>query len=148
MLPTITRNDSSAPVGYRSRFLPEIDDLFPGFLRSPLGEWDGWIPSADLTESEEEFVLQMELPGFTRSDVEITVDNGVLTVSGERSVQEEDEVSYHLRERGTRQFRRSFMLPRSVNQDDVRANLQDGVLTVELPKAAEARPRRIEVKAG
>ncbi len=147
MLPTITRNSSSLPTGHRSRVLPEIDDVLSGFFGRPFGEWQGWAPSADLAETEDKFVLQMEVPGFRRSEIEITVDDGVLTVSGQRSAEEREDVDYHLRERGSRQFRRSFMLPRSVNQDDVEASLQDGVLTVELPKAAEARPRRIEVKS-
>lgn len=146
MLPTITRNRSSTPVGVRSRILPEVDDLIAGFFRSPSGEWEGWNPMADLTETEDAFVLEMELPGFSRSDVDITVEDGILTASGERSVGDAEDVNYHLRERGSRRFRRSFMLPGSVNQDEVTATLRSGILTVQLPKAPEARPRRIEVE--
>lgn len=149
MLPT-TRSTRSAR-GNRPAtgwsILPEIDYLFDDLVGRTSAGWTGWTPSADLYENDEAYVLEMELPGFSRQDIELTVERNVLTVGGQRSAEEEAEgVTYHLRERGTSRFSRSFALPRSMDAEGVEARFDNGVLTVTLPKAVEARPKRIEVK--
>lgn len=146
MLPTTRSTRANRPAA-RWSLLPDFDYLFDDLVgRTPAG-WTGWTPSADLIENDEAYVLEMELPGFSREDIELTVERNVLTVSGRRSVEEETEdVTFHLRERGTTRFSRSFALPRSMDGDGVEARFDNGVLTVTLPKAAEARPKRIEVK--
>lgn len=146
MLPT-TRSTRTSRPATRWSLLPEIDYLFDDLVGRTSAGWSGWTPSADLIENDDAYVLEMELPGFSRDDIELTVERNVLTVSGQRSAEEETEnVTYHLRERGTARFSRSFALPRSMNAEGVEARFDNGVLTVTLPKAAEARPKRIEVK--
>lgn len=146
MLPT-TRNARSTRPAARWSLLPDFEYLFDDIAGRTSAGWTGWTPSADLYENDEAYVLEMELPGFSNEDIELTVERNVLTVTGQRSVQEESEdVTFHLRERGTTRFSRSFALPRSMDGDAVEARFDNGVLTVTLPKAAEARPKRIEVK--
>lgn len=146
MLPTTRSTRTNRPAA-RWSFLPEIDYLFDDLVGRTSAGWTSWNPTADLFENDEAYVLEMELPGFSREDIELTVERNVLTVTGQRSVQEESEdVTFHLRERGTTRFSRSFALPRSMDGDAVEARFDNGVLTVTLPKAAEARPKRIEVK--
>lgn len=129
---------------------PELGTMLDDFFGRSLSSWSAWTPAADLYENEDAFVLEMELPGFDLDDIELTMERGVLTVAGSRSVQESEETegrTYHLRERSVDRFTRSYALPRSVNAEDIDASFAEGVLTVTLPKAPEARPRRIEVKA-
>lgn len=146
MLPTTRSTRTNRPAA-RLSLLPDIDYLFDDLVGRTSAGWTGWNPSADLFENDDAYVLEMELPGFSRDDIELTVERNVLTVSGQRSAEEEIEnVTYHLRERGTARFSRSFALPRSMDTEGVEARFDNGVLTVTLPKAAEARPKRIEVK--
>ncbi len=130
---------------------PDLGNLFDEFFGQPMSTWSAWTPVADLYETPEAFVLEMELPGFDLDDIELTMEKGVITVTGERKVEEEKENgvgrTYHLRERSMERFTRSYSLPRSVEPDRVDASFANGVLYVTLPKAAEAKPRRIEVKA-
>ena len=109
----------------------------------------GWCPVVDVHESKDELVLQAELPGLGSEDVELSVENGVLTISGEKkqSREEGEEGSeYHLVERRYGRFERRFSLPRSVDPEKVKAEFANGVLTITLPKAEAAKPRRIEIK--
>ena len=104
------------------------------------------VVPADLYETEEGYGLELELPGFRESEIDVTVDRGVLTIAGARS--EEDEETgrtYHVRERRNEHFARSFSLPASIRGEDVAARLDAGVLTVELPKSPEAKPHRVTV---
>jgi len=108
-----------------------------------------WCPVVDVRESKDELALQAELPGIRSEDVNVSVENGVLTISGEKKheIEEGQESSdYHLVERRYGRFERSFSLPRSVDAERVKAEFANGVLTVTLPKAEAAKPRRIEVK--
>jgi HSP20 family protein len=108
-----------------------------------------WYPVVDVREAEGELVLQAELPGLRSEDVNVGVENGVLTISGEKKqhVEEGHEGSnYRLVERRYGRFERSFTLPRSVDAQKVQAEFANGLLTVTLPKAEAAKPRRIEVQ--
>jgi len=151
MLPTTSSGRRvAARRPWTGNMVPELSNMLDDFFGRPLNSWSAWTPAADLFETEDAFVLEMELPGFGLDDIELTMERGVLTVSGSRSIEETEETegrTYHLRERSVDRFSRSYALPRSVNPDDIDANFAEGVLRVVLPKAPEAKPRRIEVKA-
>lgn len=107
-----------------------------------------WVPPVSVEERDHEIHLTAELPGMNDDSVEITLENNVLTISGEkREAREEGEASgrYHLVERSFGAFRRSFTLPRTVRADGITADFEHGLLTVRLPKAEEAVSRKIEV---
>lgn len=106
-----------------------------------------WGPAANLREAENEYVLSAELPGMKAKDVEIDVQDNVLTVSGEKKTErsESNGGHWHLSERSEGRFERSFSLPRSVDPDSIRADFENGVLTVHLPKRAEAKGRRVSI---
>ena len=127
-------------------FTRDIDRWFDRTWGSDLG--GSWGPVVDVRETEDALVLEAELPGLRSDDVSVSVEDGVLTVAGEkkREVEEGTEGGYHFTERRYGRFERSFRLPRSLNTEDVRAEFSNGVLTITLPKAEEAKPRRIEVK--
>jgi len=146
MLPTTSTSRNAAINRARSPFDSDFGILLEDFLFRPTNGWEAWRPVADLYELDDVFMLEMELAGFQRDDVDITVDKGVLTVTGQRTTQEtESEPTFYLRERSVERFSRSFSLPSSVDQDSVKAELENGLLRVSLPKTAEAKPRRIEV---
>ena len=104
-------------------------------------------PEADFYETENEFVLEMDLPGFQQDDVELTVEKGVLSISGERTIERDEEKgNYHLRERSWGKFSRSFSIPHTIDADGVEAAFNKGVLMVKMPKAAEALARKIQIR--
>lgn len=107
-----------------------------------------WQPPVDIFENEaRELVLRAELPGLRRDDIDITIENGTLTIKGERKQDEGvREDRYHRLERAYGHFSRSFTLPNTVDSSRVRAEYRDGVLTIVLPVRAEARPRQIQVE--
>ena len=101
----------------------------------------------DVRHEGDDWLIEAELPGLSREDIEITVENGVLTIAGKiNKSTEQEEAGYHLCERRHGKFSRSFKLPSTADGDQVNANLQDGILTLRVPTRAEAKPRRIEVK--
>lgn len=106
----------------------------------------GWVPPVDIQETEEGYRLTAELPGLTREDINITLENNVLRLSGERRLEKDvKKESYHRIERSYGNFQRSFSLPHQVNGDKVEASFKDGVLTISVPKAEQARPRKIAI---
>lgn len=107
-----------------------------------------WIPPADITEYADRFVLQLDVPGVSIEAIEITLDQGVLTISGERAAQAEaKDVERSRRERLHGRFHRRFTLPETVDAAGVRATSRNGILEVTIPKQAKAQPRRIEIAA-
>ncbi|MFQ6672587.1 MAG: Hsp20/alpha crystallin family protein [Candidatus Tectimicrobiota bacterium] len=107
----------------------------------------GWYPAVDMYDHGSELVLKAELPGMRKGDIDIHVENNVLTVRGQRSRDEKiSEDNYFRTERSYGSFTRSFTLPSTVDVKKIAANYKDGILTVTLPKAEEAKPRQIEVK--
>ena len=109
----------------------------------------GWRPLAtDVMETTDDVRVAMEIPGIDPKEIEITIDNNVLRISGEkRTVRNEEEGgAYRLTERRYGRFERSFVLPRDVRSDAVDASYEHGVLTVMLPKREESKPRRVEVR--
>lgn len=106
----------------------------------------GWSPSVDIYESENKLVLEAELPGMKREDFELSIENNVITLRGERRFEKKDEGdNYHRVERAYGSFTRSFNLPRTVSTEDIKAEFKNGVLSVALPKKEEAKARRIEI---
>lgn len=106
-----------------------------------------WAPSVDITENAEEFQIKTELPEVKKEDVKIHVEDGVLTLSGERKQEkEEKDKKWHRVERSYGSFMRSFTLPTNVDDAKIRAELKDGILTLRLPKSASAKPKTVEVK--
>lgn len=107
-----------------------------------------WMPAINIEENKDALVLTAELPGIKEDDIEVELENNVLTISGEKSEERtegEEERRYHVWERTYGAFRRSFTLPRTVKPEDISAHFEDGVLRVHLPKVAEAKGRKIEI---
>ena len=137
-------------------FQREVNRLFEDFFRAPAraggaeGMFAAAAPRVDVTESERDYEITAELPGIDEKDVELTLANNLLTIRGEKKTErEEKDKNYYLSERSFGSFRRSIPLPAEVDEDKVEARFKNGVLTVRLPKSAEAqaKTRRIEVKA-
>src|SRR5437870_11131950 len=106
-----------------------------------------WMPLADITEDDKEYLIKAELPEMKKEDVKVTVENGVLTISGERKFeQEEKKRKFHRVERGYGTFMRSFTLPDDADFNKVNAQFKNGVLMVHVPKSERAQPKQIEVK--
>jgi HSP20 family protein len=108
-----------------------------------------WTPLVDITEDDKEYLIKAELPEVKKEDVKVTVENGTLTITGERKFEkEEKDKKYHRIERAYGSFMRSFLLPEGAAGEKVSADFKDGVLKVHLPKSAEAKPKSIDVKVG
>jgi HSP20 family protein len=108
-----------------------------------------WSPSVDIYENKDQIVLEAELPGMRPENVDISIENNVLTIHGERKFEKKDEQdNFHRVERSYGSFTRSFTLPPTVTSDNVDASFDNGVLKLTLAKREEAKPRRIEIKPG
>jgi HSP20 family protein len=133
-----------------SRLPERWDDLFGRVLApfdSELFGGGGWCPSLDIAEEGDSVIVKAELPGMTAGDVELSVDRNMLTISGEKKDESEQKDSnyYHV-ERRYGKFQRTISLPNEVDRDRIEAKMDNGVLTVTLPKSEEAKPKRIQVK--
>jgi HSP20 family protein len=129
-------------------FSRDVDRLFDAFFG---GEREArrWVPQMDLVEAEDHFVLKADLPGLDDGDVSIEVQDGTLTISGERKAEHESrERGWYRIERSFGSFSRSLTLPDRVDPDGISANFDRGVLEVRIPKPEEHKPRRVEIKAG
>jgi len=112
-----------------------------------LGALSAWYPSVDIAEGKDEFTVKVELPGLSKNDVKISLQEDVLTISGEKKKESETkDRNYHRVERNFGNFIRSFRLPSMVKNEKIDANYKDGVLTITLPKADEAKTKDIEIK--
>lgn len=108
-----------------------------------------WMPPMDVIERDSEIRCMVELPGLSPNDVQITAENGVLTITGEKKYEQETESDgTRYTERRYGQFHRSFTLPEHVAGDQISASFENGVLTLVLPKTAQARPRKIQIGTG
>lgn len=124
-------------------------------LQDEMGHWlspDGrrfeFTPAVDIYEDKEAIHVKAELPGVKAEDVQVTVENNVLTLKGERKLEQETKKEgYHRIERSYGSFTRSFALPNTVNTENIEAQIKDGVLALKLQKKTEAQPRRISVKS-
>ena len=128
----------------------EVDRVFDRFFGQGAAQgMTVWAPAVDVRETNDELQVTAELPGLAPQDVNVTVENGVLTISGEKKqeVREGTEDSnYYLYERRYGRFERSFSLPRTVNADQVKARFDNGVLTIALPKAEAAKPKKVQIE--
>ncbi|MBV8273889.1 MAG: Hsp20/alpha crystallin family protein [Verrucomicrobia bacterium] len=106
-----------------------------------------WLPPVDITEDSKEYTIKAELPGLTKENVKVTVEDGVLGITGERKEEKEEKDKKHHRiERSYGSFRRSFTLPQDSSGEKITADFKDGVLKVHLPKDQTAKPKSVEVK--
>lgn len=133
----------------------EMNRLFGSFFDTPAGNGSNgttrqrWIPAMDLVETDDHFVLRADLPGLTQQDVDIELEDRVLTVSGERTTEQESrDNGYYRLELGFGAFSRSLTLPEGVDPDAVQANFENGVLEVRIPKPEEKKPRRVAIGIG
>ena len=146
------------PVRELTSLQNEMNRLFNTFFDAPTTTGGGggnggavrrWIPSMDLVETEEHFVLRADLPGLSEEDVSIELEDNVLTVSGERKAEhEEKKEGFYRVERSFGQFRRSLTLPEGVDADKIAATFDKGVLEVRIPKPEERKPRKVAIQVG
>src|SRR6476469_409403 len=140
------RTSFNAPVFGLRR---EIDRLFEDTFGGREGG-SAWTPAVDIKENQNELTLDVELPGINPENVEITTDNGVLTIRGEKHGErkEDDESRYHVVERTYGSFTRSFQLPNGIDDSRIEATCNNGILSIHIPKAALPQPKKIEIKSG
>ncbi|HTV98394.1 MAG TPA: Hsp20/alpha crystallin family protein [Steroidobacteraceae bacterium] len=136
---------------------PEVDTFFnrmwpAGLLNRPLASMQGsagklqWAPPADISENDKEYLVRVELPAVRKEDVEVTFDDGMITVKGEREQQKEDKNErYHRTETLYGSFERQFSLPDNVNADAIRCESKDGILTVHIPKSETPKAKPIQI---
>lgn len=126
-----------------------FSDVEKAFLHNWFSDSDtaiAFVPRVDVLESKEGFVLRAELPGLKKDDLKVTLDNGVLTLSGEKRYEtEKDEMNYHLRETRQGKFERRFRLREGIDRNAIKADYKDGILTLSLPKSKEALSREIAI---
>jgi HSP20 family protein len=130
----------------------EMNRLFNTFFDSPSRGAQSprrWIPAMDVVEADDHFVLRADLPGMAEGDVNIEVDDNVLTISGERkSEHEERKDGYYRVERAFGSFRRSLSLPEGVDAEAIQASFNSGVLEVSIPKPEQNKPRKVQISVG
>lgn len=132
----------------------EVNRLFGSFFDTQAGVGNGvaarrWIPAMDLVEEGEEYVLRADLPGVAESDIEIELDDDVLTISGERkSEHEEKRDGYRRIERSSGSFSRTLTVPEGIDPERIEARFENGVLEVRVPKPEQRKPRRVAISVG
>ncbi len=141
MLPVYLRGRLGSPLSTRLGFDP-LHALDQAFCSD-----DDLSVEVDVREDADSYFVDADVPGFARDDIDVTFENGLLTLSGERKNTETREgENYHITERRVGRFSRSFRIAEGVKEDSVEASLKDGVLTIKLAKADDVKPRRIEVR--
>src|ERR1700678_4522411 len=131
-----------------------MNSLFQDFSRNGSGEKEpvtaaGFVPPVDIYEDEQKLVLKLEIPGIRQEDLDVRMENSTLSVKGERSFESEGkEENFHRVERRYGSFYRAFTLPNTVDPNSIKADYEAGVLTLELHKRAETKPKQIKVNVG
>lgn len=134
------------------RFSHQLSDLFNNRLTGrsenrATNALASWAPLVDISEDDKEYLIKAEIPEVDKNDVKVTVENGVLTLSGERKMEQEERSAKHHRiERFYGSFARSFVVPDNADGSRITAEFKNGVLRVHLPKSEEAKPKQIEIK--
>jgi HSP20 family protein len=129
-------------------FSRDVDRLFDAFFGGERDAGRRWVPPMDLVEAEDHFLLKADIPGLAEEDVSIEVQDGTLTISGERKAEHEArERGWYRIERSHGSFSRSLTLPDGVDAEGIAAEFDRGVLSVRIPKPEERKPRRVEIKA-
>ena len=137
-----------SPLRELARMEHEMEDLFGRFFPARTDREQAWAPAIDMIDLKDEILLRADLPGLDEKDIEVTVQDGTLTVRGERKEEkEEKKENYYYCERSRGAFVRSLSLPVGVEADKVAATFKKGVLEIHLPKAKEAKGKKIEIKA-
>ena len=130
-------------------FSQEVNRLFNTLFDAREGSSQTWLPSMDLVEADDHFVLKADLPGLGEGDVSIEIQDHTLTISGERKAEHEQrERGWYRVERQFGRFSRSLTLPEGIDPEAVSASFDKGVLEVRIPKPEERKPRRVQIKAG
>ncbi len=127
----------------------EMNRLFESFFRGEAEEdyRSSWRPEVDIKETSNEVIITAELPGLTKSDVKVTIQDNMLQISGEKRQEEQQkDETYHRIERVYGTFCRTFTLPAVVDANKIQAIFKDGILRITLPKSEQAKPREIEIK--
>ncbi len=133
------------------RLKKEMDRVWDSFFEGRPGrrsrEEGEWLPSLDVAETKGDLVVRAELPGMDPKDIDISLNEGVLTIRGEKKQEkEEKEEGYHLIERSYGSFTRSIRLPKEVQSEKIEASFKNGILKVVLPKSEEAKKKEIKIK--
>jgi HSP20 family protein len=130
-----------------SRMRRQMDRVMDSLWERPASAWGaGVFPAINLTEDENAFYVRAELPGVTAQDLDIQATARNLTIAGERKLSAENEAAkYHRREREGGRFSRAFTLPKDIDAERIEAKMQNGILTLKIPKAESAKPRRITI---
>ena len=130
----------------QSRINEVFDEAFGRLGAYPASASNAWYPPMDILESRDAYLIRAELPGMKKEDINIELRNGAVTLSGERKFDQPAEgVAYHRAERVAGKFLRSFYLPQSIKQEDMKATYRDGILEIHVPKAEEAKPKQIVI---
>lgn len=139
------------------RELEDMSDRLNRMFARPAARTNGketmivadWVPTVDISETDGEYQIKAEIPDVKKEDVKVTLEDGVLTIQGERKQEKEEKgKKYHRVERSYGSFVRSFGLPDVIDEEKVKAEFKDGVLNLHLPKSEKAKPKAIEVKVG
>ena len=139
-------NQTATPQTARDPFFRLIDTFFNQDSGNEDVASRSWMPPVDIQESEDAYRLTAELPGLTKDDINITLENNVLRLTGERKFERDvKKESFHRIERTYGTFSRAFALPQQVNPEGVQATFENGVLTITVPKAEQAKPRTIAI---
>ena len=135
-------------LGNRMRNFFDYPTFFaPSVFAAPMAETGEWFPAVELVEADGEFVLTAEIPGMSKDDVDVSIEDNVLIFKGEKKFElDEERDRMHIRERRYGTFHRAFTLPRNVAADKIKAEYKDGVVELHLPKSPEAKGRHIEIK--
>ncbi len=127
--------------------LLNVDRFFDDLLDSSFFGHSATLPAVDVRETEEAYLMDIDLPGLSEKDVEVKLDNSLLTISSKKEESKEQKSNgYILKERKASHFRRSFVIPDEVEREKISANFTNGVLSLSFPKVPAAKPRTIEVK--
>jgi len=125
----------------------EFNRFWGGAIQAPDWFEGAWVPSVDVTETDDAYVIEADLPGLSKDDIELVIVDNVITLKGERRNEHEEKAKgYHRFERYYGGFQRSFEIPGGFNGDKVTAQMSNGVLQVTVPKREEAKPKQIQVQ--
>ena len=144
----ITRRDPFSNLAtWQDQVNRMFEAAFPG--RGDNSALTTWAPSVDIYETENELVLKADLPDVNEKDIDIRVENNMLTIRGERKFEQKVKEENYLRiERTYGSFSRSFSLPNTISTESIKAEYKNGVLTVEMPKRAESKPKQVKINIG
>ena len=143
----ITRYSYRSPWQELDTLTSRLSQVFGSEMPTP-ANGGSWLPAVNVEETRDALLLTAEVPGMTSDDIEIELENNILTIRGEKTFERtegEDDKRFHVWERRHGSFQRSFTLPRTVRGDDIKAEYKDGILTIRMPKSPEAKSRKIQI---